>query len=159
MAEVESFSLDHTKVKAPYVRKIETQQGPAGGQIVNYDLRLTQPNETAIETAGVHTLEHLFASLVRDELDGIIDISPFGCRTGFHVISWQDYSTTEVAAAFTHALRKIRDDIQWDDVPATTMRECGNYKDHSLHSAKEWARIILDQGFSDDPYVRHVVEA
>ncbi|CAM4245259.1 MULTISPECIES: S-ribosylhomocysteine lyase [Weissella] len=159
MAEVESFSLDHTKVQAPYVRKIETQQGPAGGQIVNYDLRLTQPNETAIETAGVHTLEHLFASLVRDELDGIIDISPFGCRTGFHVISWQDYSSTEVAVAFTHALRKIRDDIQWDDVPATTIRECGNFKDHSLHSAKEWARIILDQGFSDDPYVRHVVEA
>ena len=81
MAEVESFTLDHTKVKAPYVRKIETQQGPNGGQIVNYDLRLTQPNETAMETAGVHTLEHLFASLVRDELDGIIDISPFGCRT------------------------------------------------------------------------------
>ena len=92
-------------------------------------------------------------------MDGIIDISPFGCRTGFHVISWQDYSTTEVAVAFTHALRKIRDEIQWDDVPATTMRECGNYKDHSLHSAKEWARIILEQGFSDDPYVRHVVEA
>ncbi|MCS9984711.1 S-ribosylhomocysteine lyase [Weissella paramesenteroides] len=159
MAEVESFTLDHTKVKAPYVRKIETQQGPNGGQIVNYDLRLTQPNETSIETAGVHTLEHLFASLVRDELDGIIDISPFGCRTGFHIISWVDYTPTQVAETFTRVLRKIRDDITWDDVPATVAKECGNYKDHSLHSAKEWSKIILEQGFSDDPYVRHVVQA
>ena len=53
---VESFTLDHTKVKAPYVRVIETQAGPQGGQITNYDLRLTQPNETAIETGGLHTL-------------------------------------------------------------------------------------------------------
>ena len=65
---VESFTLDHTKVKAPYVRVIETQAGPNGGSITNYDLRLTQPNETAIETGGLHTLEHLFAGLVRDEI-------------------------------------------------------------------------------------------
>ena len=65
MAEVESFTLDHTQVKAPYVRLIEEQAGPAGGAIANYDLRLVQPNETSIETAGIHTLEHLFASLVR----------------------------------------------------------------------------------------------
>ena len=159
MAEVESFTLDHTKVKAPYIRLIEEQAGPNGGAITNYDLRLTQPNEVAIETAGIHTLEHLFASLVRDEIDGIIDMSPFGCRTGFHVIAWKNYSTTELAQVFTKVLRRIRDEITWDDVPATTIRECGNYKDHSLHSAKEWAKIILDQGISDDPFGRHVVEA
>ena len=66
---VESFTLDHTKVKAPYVRVIETQAGPNGGSITNYDLRLTQPNETSIETGGLHSLEHLFAGLVRDEID------------------------------------------------------------------------------------------
>lgn len=159
MAEVESFTLDHTQVKAPYVRLIEEQAGPAGGAIANYDLRLVQPNETSIETAGIHTLEHLFASLVRDELDGIIDISPFGCRTGFHVISWQTYTPTQLAETFTRVLRKIRDEITWDDVPATTIRECGNFKDHSLHSSKAWAAIILEQGLSDDPFVRHVVEA
>ena len=55
MAEVESFTLDHTQVKAPYVRLIEEQAGPAGGAIANYDLRLVQPNETSLETAGIHT--------------------------------------------------------------------------------------------------------
>ena len=55
---VESFQLDHTKVKAPYVRYIDTQTGPNGDVISNYDLRLVQPNENAIPTGGLHTIEH-----------------------------------------------------------------------------------------------------
>ena len=47
---VESFQLDHTKVKAPYVRYIDTETGPHGDVISNYDLRLTQPNKQAIPT-------------------------------------------------------------------------------------------------------------
>ena len=153
---VESFTLDHTKVKAPYVRVIETQSGPNGGTITNYDLRLTQPNETAIETGGLHTLEHLFAGLVRDEIDGIIDMSPFGCRTGFHVISWVNYDSETLAKVFKKVLEKIAsDDIT--EVPAAEIEGCGNYKDHSLHSAKEWAKLILAQGISSDAFERHVV--
>lgn len=72
---------------------------------------------------------------------------------------WQSYTPTQLAETFTRVLRKIRDDITWDDVPATTIRECGNFKDHSLHSAKAWADVILQAGLSDDPFVRHVVEA
>ena len=52
MAKVESFTLDHTKVKAPYVRLITVEEGPKGDKIANYDLRLVQPNENAIPTAG-----------------------------------------------------------------------------------------------------------
>ena len=52
---VESFQLDHTKVKAPYVRYIDTETGPHGDVISNYDLRLTQPNKQAIPTGGLHT--------------------------------------------------------------------------------------------------------
>jgi len=157
MAEVESFKLDHTKVKAPYVRLIEEVAGPHGGHITNYDLRLTQPNETAIETGGLHTLEHLFASFVRDEIDGIIDISPFGCRTGFHVIAWENYSSTQIAQVFTKVLTRIAEtDLTYDDVNAT-IESCGNFKDHSIHSAQEWAKIILAQGISDDAFERHVV--
>ncbi|MFT9388157.1 MAG: S-ribosylhomocysteine lyase [Leuconostoc sp.] len=153
---VESFTLDHTKVKAPYVRVIETQAGPQGGQITNYDLRLTQPNETAIETGGLHTLEHLFAGLVRDEIDGIIDISPFGCRTGFHVISWVPYDAETLAKVFKKVLEKIVSD-EVTTVPAAEIQSCGNFKDHSLHSAKAWAAIILEQGISSDAFERHVV--
>ncbi|NVY96454.1 S-ribosylhomocysteine lyase [Lactobacillus sp. DCY120] len=157
MAKVESFTLDHTKVKAPYVRLITVETGKKGDKIANYDLRLVQPNENAIPTAGLHTIEHLLAGLLRDQLAGVIDCSPFGCRTGFHLITWSEYSTTEVAQALKVALTKIRDEIQWDDVQGTTIESCGNYRDHSLFSAKEWCKKILDEGISDQPFTRHTV--
>ncbi|MFV4953352.1 S-ribosylhomocysteine lyase [Lactobacillus delbrueckii] len=158
MAKVESFELDHTKVKAPYVRLITVEEGPKGDKISNFDLRLVQPNENAIPTGGLHTIEHLLASLLRDRLDGVIDCSPFGCRTGFHLITWGEHSTTEVAKALRDSLKAIRDDITWENVPGTTIESCGNYRDHSLFSAQEWCNDILKKGISDDPFDRHVVE-
>ena len=149
--------MDHTKVKAPYVRLITVETGPQGDKISNYDLRLVQPNENAIPTAGLHTIEHLLAGLLRDRLDGVIDCSPFGCRTGFHLITWGEHSTTEVAQALKSSLEQIRDQIQWQDVPGTTIKSCGNYRDHSLFSAKEWCKKILDEGISDQPFERHVI--
>lgn len=86
---VESFELDHTIVKAPYVRLIGEETGPKGDIISNYDIRLVQPNEDSIPTAGLHTIEHLLAKLIRTRIDGMIDCSPFGCRTGFHMIMWK----------------------------------------------------------------------
>lgn len=157
MAKVESFTLDHTKVKAPYVRLITEEHGPQGDVISNYDLRLVQPNQAAIDTAGLHTIEHLLASLLRDRLDGVIDCSPFGCRTGFHLITWGTHSTTEVAKALKSSLEAIANDVTWADVPGTTIESCGNYKDHSLFSAKEWAKLILSRGISDQPFERHEV--
>ncbi len=158
MAKVESFELDHTKVKAPYVRLITVEKGPSGDEISNFDLRLVQPNQNAIPTAGLHTIEHLLAGLLRDRLDGVIDCSPFGCRTGFHLITWGTPSTTEVAKALKSSLEQIANDIKWEDVPGTTIKSCGNYKDHSLFSAKEWSKLIVSQGISDDPFVRNVVD-
>ena len=157
MAKVESFTLDHTKVKAPYVRLITVEEGPKGDKIANYDLRLVQPNENAIPTAGLHTIEHLLAGLLRDRLDGVIDCSPFGCRTGFHLITWGEHSTTDVAKALKSSLEEIAYHTEWEDVQGTTIESCGNYRDHSLFSAKEWSKTILDQGISDQPFERHVV--
>ena len=125
MAEVESFTLDHTAVKAPYVRLINVEAGPKGDQISNFDVRFVQPNSGEIPSSGLHTIEHLLASLLRDRIDGVIDCSPFGCRTGF-----------------------------WEDVPGTDVYSCGNYRDHSLFSAREWSRTILEQGLSIDPFER-----
>ena len=158
MAKVESFTLDHTKVKAPYVRLITDEEGPKGDKISNYDLRLVQPNENAIPTAGLHTIEHLLAGLLRDRLTGVIDCSPFGCRTGFHLITWGEHTTTEVAKALKSSLEEIAYQIKWEDVQGTTEKSCGNYRDHSLFSAKEWSKKILAEGISDQPFERHVVD-
>lgn len=158
MGKVESFELDHTKVKAPYVRLITVEKGQKGDQISNFDLRLVQPNKNAIPTGCLHTIEHLLAGLLRDRIDGYIDCSPFCCRTGFHLLVWGTPSTTEVAKALKESLEEIRDNIKWEDVPGTTIESCGNYRDHSLFSAKQWSRDILAEGISDDPFERHVVE-
>ena len=154
---VESFELDHTIVKAPYVRLISEEVGPKGDIITNFDIRLIQPNENSIDTGGLHTIEHLLAKLIRQRIDGLIDCSPFGCRTGFHMIMWGKQDTTEIAKVIKSSLEAIANDVTWEDVPGTTIESCGNYKDHSLHSAKEWAKLILEQGISDQAFERHIV--
>ena len=154
---VESFELDHTIVKAPYIRLISQEKGPVGDVISNFDVRLVQPNENAIPTAGLHTIEHFFAKLIRERIDGMIDCSPFGCRTGFHLMMWGEHNTTEIAQVIKSSLEEIANVTTWDDVPGTTIESCGNYKDHSLFTAKEWAKVILQDGISDDPFERHVI--
>ncbi|MGN7968338.1 S-ribosylhomocysteine lyase [Microbacterium sp. 22296] len=154
MADVESFTLDHTAVLAPYVRLIGSESGPRGDVISNFDLRLVQPNEGEIPTAGLHTIEHLLASLVRDRIDGLIDISPFGCRTGFHVIMWGEPDVASLVDAISDSLRAIAEDVQWEDVPGTDAYSCGNYRDHSLHSAREWSKAVLEKGISRDAFAR-----
>ena len=154
---VESFELDHTAVKAPYVRLISEEKGPKGDVITNFDIRLVQPNHNSMDTAGLHTIEHLLAKLIRQRMDGMIDCSPFGCRTGFHMIVWGQPTAEEIAQVISDSLLEIAERVSWEDVPGTTIESCGNYKDHSLHSAKEWAKLILEQGISDDPFERHPI--
>ncbi|MGT2907021.1 S-ribosylhomocysteine lyase [Streptococcus dentiloxodontae] len=154
---VESFELDHTIVKAPYVRLISEETGPVGDIITNFDIRLVQPNMNSIDTGGLHTIEHLLAKLIRERIDGLIDCSPFGCRTGFHMIMWGKQNATDIAKVIKSCLEEIADGITWENVPGTTIESCGNYKDHSLHSAKEWAKLILAEGISDDAFERHIV--
>ena len=101
---VESFELDHTAVKAPYVRLIGEEFGPKGDVISNYDIRLVQPNEDSIPTAGLHTIEHLLAMLIRKRIDGMIDCSPFGCRTGFHMIMWGQHDPNTIAQVIKSSL-------------------------------------------------------
>ncbi|MGT2829177.1 S-ribosylhomocysteine lyase [Streptococcus hillyeri] len=154
---VESFELDHTIVKAPYVRLISEEKGPAGDVITNFDIRLVQPNTNSIETAGLHTIEHLLAKLIRQRIDGMIDCSPFGCRTGFHLIMWGQVDATTIAKVLKSSLEEIATVTSWEDVPGTTIESCGNYKDHSLFAAKEWAKLILSQGISDNAFERNLV--
>ena len=61
MAEVESFTLDHNKVIAPYVRLIANEHGRKGDVISNFDIRFLQPNKQEMPTGVVHTFEHLLA--------------------------------------------------------------------------------------------------
>jgi S-ribosylhomocysteine lyase len=138
----ESFSIDHTHMPAPNVRKAGNSVGPKGDMVSKFDLRFMKPNTDTIPTAAMHTLEHLLATYMRNYLDGIIDLSPMGCRTGFYLSIWGEVDS----AAVTDALRKSLKDIlitAWSEVPGISERECGNWRDHSLFAAQEYARQVL----------------
>ena len=90
---VESFNLDHTKVKAPYIRLAGVTEGENGDVIHKYDLRFKQPNQAHMEMPALHSLEHLMAELIRNHHNSVVDLSPMGCQTGFYltVINHDDF--------------------------------------------------------------------
>ena len=149
---VESFNLDHTKVQAPYVRLAGRYSGPQGDEVRKFDLRLVQPNQAEVPTAALHTMEHLMAGYLRDELgERVVDASPMGCRTGFYLTTLGEPSEEEVKMAFEHALSAIS---QHDGpIPGCSELECGNYRDHSLPGAKAWAQKILSHEIIVQPTI------
>lgn len=149
MEKVESFKLDHTKVKAPYVRKCCVLDGKSGDKVSKFDLRFLQPNVEAFGTAAIHGLEHLLATYLREELEGLIDLSPMGCRTGFYLVMWGDVEAKAVKEGLERALEKV---LKAEEMIAATSVECGNYRDLSLFGAKEYAKYVLDKGFSLNIY-------
>ena len=149
MNKVESFELDHRKVKAPYIRKCCLLNGPKGDYVTKFDIRFLQPNKEAFGTASMHGLEHLLAYKLRDTLDGIIDLSPMGCRTGFYLSIFGDRDASEIKSAVENALSEI---LKATEIPAANDIQCGNYRDLSLFGAKEYAKEALESGFSLNIY-------
>jgi S-ribosylhomocysteine lyase len=140
----ESFRLDHIRVKAPYVRLAGVKETPKGDKIEKYDLRFVQPNQDAIATGALHTLEHLLATYIRSHLDGVVDISPMGCRTGFYMVTLGEPGPQKVLGAFEATLKDV---VAHDEVvPGISELECGNYRDHDEAGAKNWAQKVLAQG-------------
>ncbi len=63
MPLLDSFLVDHTKMKAPALRVAKKMETPSGDRITVYDLRFCKPNEEKMSSKGIHTLEHLFVDL------------------------------------------------------------------------------------------------
>jgi len=145
MNKVESFELDHRKVKAPYIRKCCLLNGPQGDLVTKFDIRFLQPNKEAFGTAAMHGLEHLLAYELRNNLEGIIDLSPMGCRTGFYLSIFGDREATDIKVAIENALKEV---LKATEIPAANDIQCGNYRDLSLFGAKEYAKEALSRGFS-----------
>lgn len=149
---VDSFNLDHTKVTAPYVRLAAKKEGPKGDIVTKFDIRFCQPNQEFMPVAALHSLEHLVAEYIRDEIDGVIDFSPMGCRTGFYLTLFGDRTEEAVGTGMMSVLEKV---AAWNDetpIPGTDPKECGNYREHDLAGAKFWASKwisgIKEKGFS-----------
>ncbi|WP_042357172.1 S-ribosylhomocysteine lyase [Bacillus rubiinfantis] len=137
---VESFNLDHTKVKAPYVRLAGVKEGKNGDVIHKYDVRLKQPNKEHMEMPALHSLEHLLAENIRNHSDHIVDVSPMGCQTGFYVTVINHDNYEEILDILEKTLHDV---LAADEVPACNEVQCGWAASHSLEGAKELARQLL----------------
>ncbi len=150
MPLLDSFTVDHTIMKAPAVRVAKKMNTPKGDAITVFDLRFCVPNEEILSEKGIHTLEHLFAGFMRDHLNGqgveIIDISPMGCRTGFYMSLIGTPDEQRVATAWQDAMRDVLHVQKQQDIPELNIYQCGTAAMHSLDEAKQIAQNILDRG-------------
>ncbi|UFH59479.1 S-ribosylhomocysteine lyase [Sulfurovum mangrovi] len=150
MPLLDSFTVDHTKMKAPAVRVAKKMSSPSGDPITVFDLRFTQPNKEMLSEKGIHTLEHLFAGFMREHLNSknveIIDISPMGCRTGFYMSLLGTPKKKEVAKAWKKSMEDVLGVKSEGDIPELNIYQCGTCKMHSLKQAQEIAQKILDEG-------------
>lgn len=136
---VESFNLDHTKVRAPFVRVADRKHLPGGDTLIKYDVRLCQPNREHLDMPAVHSLEHLTAELMRNHTDRLIDWGPMGCQTGFYALTLgieMDEFLPLLEATF-------HDILQATEVPAANEVQCGWGANHSLAAAQEAVRGFL----------------
>ncbi len=138
---VESFNLDHTKVKAPYIRLAGKTEGEKGDVIYKYDIRFCQPNKEHMEMPAIHSLEHMMAEFSRNHHDRVVDISPMGCQTGFYMALLNDGDMDNVMELIDKTLKDV---LEATEVPACNEVQCGWAASHSLEGAKEIARKMLD---------------
>ena len=138
MEKIASFTVDHIKLlPGLYV----SRKDKVGAETVTtFDLLLNKPNEEPVlNTAEVHTIEHLGATYLRNEptwKDKVLYFGPMGCRTGFYLLLAGDYSSREVLPLVTECFRFIRD--YRDAVPGASPKDCGNYLDMNLSMANYW---------------------
>lgn len=144
MEKIASFTIDHMKLQPGiYV----SRKDHVGEQtITTFDLRMTSPNdEPVMNTAEVHTIEHLGATYLRNEpqyKDKIIYFGPMGCRTGFYLLLAGDYESKDIVGLITAMYEFIRDFK--GDVPGASPKDCGNYLDMNLGMANYLAKKYLD---------------
>jgi S-ribosylhomocysteine lyase len=149
MPLLDSFTVDHTIMPAPAVRRAKGMKTPSGDDITVFDLRFYVPNVEKMDGKGIHTLEHLFAGFMRNHLNSkdveIIDLSPMGCRTGFYMSLLGAPSEKKVAKAWKKSMQDVLNVASKKDIPELNVYQCGTYKMHSLKNAKKIAQDVLDR--------------
>ena len=138
MEKITSFTIDHILLQPGlYV----SRKDKMGGEFVTtFDLRVTKPNgEPVMNTAEMHTMEHLAATYLRNEpnwKDKVIYFGPMGCRTGFYLLLAGDLESSDVLHLVKECFAFIRNFR--GEVPGASAKDCGNYLDMNLPMANYW---------------------
>ena len=144
MEKIASFTIDHIKLeRGLYVSRIDRFGETA---ITTFDIRLTSPNdEPVLNTAELHTIEHLCATFARNDrewAERIVYFGPMGCRTGCYLLVEGEWSSREMVPFVTKMFEFVRDFE--GDIPGAKPEECGNYLDQNLPMAKFVAKRYLE---------------
>lgn len=139
MKKIASFTVDHDKVgKGMFVSRID-------GDVITYDVRMKIPNGgDYLPYAACHTIEHLFATFARNSgvADEVIYVGPMGCRTGFYFLTRDSVSKEDAISVVRDSMKFIAE--YEGDIPGVSRKECGNYLEHDLASAKEIAADMAE---------------
>lgn len=145
MEKIASFQVDHLKLlRGIYVSRKDT----VGSETVTtFDIRMTLPNrEPVMNTAEIHTIEHLGATFLRNDpkfKDELIYFGPMGCRTGFYMVLKGDLDSRDVYPIVCRLFDFIRHFKE--NVPGASPRDCGNYIDMNLPMARFVAERFYEE--------------
>ena len=140
MQKIASFTIDHIKLlPGIYVSRKDNINGQV---ITTFDIRMTAPNrEPVMNTAEIHTIEHLGATFLRNNeeyKEKVVYFGPMGCRTGFYLLLAGDLSSKDIVPLMVEMFEFIRD--YKGEVPGASPKDCGNYLDMNLSMANYWGR-------------------
>ena len=149
MEKIASFTIDHIKLQpGVYV----SRKDHIGDEVITtFDLRMTSPNEEpGMNTAEMHTIEHLAATFLRNHKEygtKTVYFGPMGCRTGFYLLLAGDYESRDIVDLMVEMFTFIRDFK--GEVPGASAKDCGNYLDMNLGMANYLAKKYLDEVLID----------
>jgi S-ribosylhomocysteine lyase len=133
--------LDHRLLKAPHVKLRSFTEGPKGDVVYCVDLRINQPNTNFLSTTEMHSFEHfLLAGFQKYMPEKFLSVGLMGCQTGFYLVLYNEGRAEKICTAYENILADI---LTATEVPYANIRQCGNYKNHSLESAQNIARKVL----------------
>ena len=145
MEKIASFTVNHLTLEPGLYVSRKDRMGAE--KVTTFDLRMTAPNrEPVMNTAEIHTIEHLGATYLRNDpdwKDRTVYFGPMGCRTGFYLLLAGDLEPRDVEELVQAMFRFIRD--YEGPVPGAAARDCGNYLDMNLPMAKLLAGRYLEK--------------
>ena len=149
MEKITSFTIDHIKlVPGVYVSRIDDIEG---NPVTTFDLRMTNPNqEPVMNTAEIHTIEHLAATYLRNHPDygnKMLYFGPMGCRTGFYLLLSGKYESKDIVPLMRDMYLFIADFE--GEIPGAAAKDCGNYLDMNLSMAQYLSRRYLTEVLND----------
>lgn len=143
MSKIPTFSINHEKLlRGIYVNRKDN----IGNEIVTtFDIRMKEPNrEPALHSASMHTIEHLAATYLRNDIewaDRVVYWGPMGSMTGHYLLLLGDFESRDILDLVMRTFQFV---ANYDgDIPGAGSRDSDNWMLHDLPMARYEARKFI----------------